>query len=176
MVYTVYSSGDVTVECSYEPGPENLAMLPRFGTELVAAPRLENMTWYGRGPVETMLDRSFERIGVYRSMVDQEWVNYMRPQENGNKTDVRWVALTNTQGVGFLAIGDQPLSVAARHYPKEEIERSAYTFQMVRHPEIYLNLDLKQMGAGGIDSWTLNAYPMEQYRIPSGVKRSTVTG
>lgn len=172
MTYTIYGSGDVLVDCHYKPGSGNLAMMPRFGTELLAAPGLENITWYGRGPKETMIDRNFERIGVYRSTVDDEWVEYMRPQENGNKTDVRWMALTNPQGVGLLAVGAQPLSVQVKHYPKEEMERSAYTFQMVRHPETYVNLDWKQMGAGGIDSWTLHAYPMEQYRIPAGVERS----
>jgi len=172
VTYLIHGTGDVIVECSYKPGSENLAMMPRFGTELLASPGLENLTWYGRGPKETMLDRAFERIGVYQSTVDGEWVEYMRPQENGNKVDVRWLALTNPQGVGLLAVGAQPLSVAARHYSKEEMERSAYTFQMVRQPEIYLNLDLKQMGAGGIDSWSAHAYPMEQYRIPSGVERN----
>ncbi len=172
MKYTIHGSGDVIVEAFYVPGKENLSMMPRFGTELIAAPGLENLTWYGRGPKETMIDRQFERIGVYNSTVDAEWVEYMRPQENGNKTDVRWLALTNAQGVGLLAVGAQPLSAAARHYSKEEIERSAYTFQMVRHPETFLNLDLKQMGAGGIDSWSPNAYPMERYRIPSAVERS----
>jgi beta-galactosidase len=113
-----------------------------------------------------MIDRNFERIGVYRSTVDKEWVDYMRPQENGNKTDVRWVKLTNSAGAGLMAIGDVPLNVTARHYTKDDLERAAYTFQMRRHPEIYLNLDLKQMGAGGIDSWSQQAWPMTPYRIP----------
>lgn len=165
MSYTVFGSGDVLVECSYEPGSQKLAMMPRFGTELIAAPGLENIEWYGRGPIETMIDRQFERIGVYRSTVDKQWVEYMRPQENGNKTDVRWVALTNAQGIGLLAVGAPTLNVAARHFTKEDMERAAYTFQMKRHSEIYLNLDWKEMGAGGIDSWTANAYPMPPYRI-----------
>ncbi|HWB87456.1 MAG TPA: glycoside hydrolase family 2 TIM barrel-domain containing protein [Bryobacteraceae bacterium] len=167
MVYTIYGTGDVIVESSYHPGTEKLSMMPRFGTELVVAAGLENIAWYGRGPKETYIDRKFERVGVYHSTVDEEWVDYMRPQENGNKVDVRWVSLTNPQGVGLLAIGAPTLSVAARHYTKVDMERAAYTFQMRRHPEIYLNLDGRQMGAGGIDSWTLNAYPMEQYRISS---------
>jgi beta-galactosidase len=100
--------------------------------------------------------------------VDKEWVEYMRPQENGNKTDVRWVTLTNAQGVGLMAVGAPTLSVGAKHYTKDDLERAAYTFQMARHPEIYLNLDWKQMGAGGIDSWSPNAYPMAPYRIASG--------
>ena len=57
-----------------------------------------------------MIDRNFERIGVYRTTVDEDWVEYMRPQENGNKTDVCWVALTNAQGIGLMAIGAQPLT------------------------------------------------------------------
>ena len=66
-----------------------------------------------------MIDRAFERIGVYSSTVDKEWVEYMRPQENGNKTDVRWVKLTNAAGVGIMATGDAPLNVTARHYTKD---------------------------------------------------------
>ena len=143
-------------------------MMPRFGTELVLAPGLENVTWYGRGPAETYIDRQFERIGLYKSTLDQEWVEYSKPQENGNKTDVRWVALTNAQGIGLLAVGAPTLSVAARRYTKEEIDRAAYSFQMQRHPQIYLNLDWKQMGVGGIDSWSANAWPMPPYRIPAG--------
>jgi beta-galactosidase len=167
MKYTVYGSGDVLVNCAYRPGSKKVSMIPRMGTELVVAPGLENITWYGRGPVPTYIDRQFERVGVYRSTVDKEWVDYSRPQENGNKVDVRWVTLTNAQGIGLMAVGAPALSVAARHFPKEEIERAAYTFQMQRKPEIFLNLDLRQMGVGGIDSWSANAYPIAAYRIAS---------
>ena len=172
MTYTVHGDGTVQVECSYKPGTDKVAMMPRFGTELVVAPGLENISWYGRGPKETLVDRNFERIGVYRSTVDKEWVEYMRPQENGNKTDVRWVKLTNAAGVGIQATGGAPLNVTARHYTKTDMERAGYTFQMKRHPETYLNIDGAQMGAGGIDSWSPNAYPMTMYRIPSGEERT----
>jgi beta-galactosidase len=138
----------------------------------VVAPGLENIEWYGRGPIETYIDRPFERVGVYKSTVTKEWVDYMRPQENGNKTDVRWVALTNAQGVGLLAVGEAPLSVGAKHFPKEDIERAAYTFQMTPRPEIYLNLDARQMGVGGIDSWSPNALPMLPYRIDANQRHS----
>jgi beta-galactosidase len=168
MTYTIESSGDVEVEGAYKPGERALAMMPRFGMELVVSPGLENVTWYGRGPAETYVDRQFERVGVYSSTIDKEWVDYSRPQENGNKTDVRWVRLTNAQGIGFEAIGMPLLSVGAKHFTKREIEQSDYSFQLPRHAETYLNLDWKQMGVGGIDSWTRNAYPMEPYRIPAG--------
>jgi beta-galactosidase len=165
MTYTIHGGGEIQVESSYKPGTEKLAMMPRFGNELVVAPGLENITWYGRGPQETMIDRNFERI--YSGTVDKQWVEYMRPQENGNKTDVRWVKLTNAAGIGLMATGSVPLNITARHYTKEDLEHAAYTFQMKHHPETYLNLDLKEMGAGGIDSWSPNAYPMMPYRIPS---------
>ena len=99
-------------------------------------------------------------------------MEYSKPQENGNKTGVRWLALTNSQGVGLLAVGAPELSVGAKHFSKEDIERAAYTFMMQPHPEIFLNLDGRQMGAGGIDSWSLNAYPMAPYRIASGEPHS----
>jgi beta-galactosidase len=165
--YIIYGSGDVLVETSYQPGTDKRAMMPRFGSELVVAPGMENIAWYGRGPVETYIDRQFERVGVYKSTVNKQWVDYSRPQENGNKTDVRWVSLTNAQGLGILAIGAPTIEVAARHFTKDDMERAGYTFQMQPHPEIFLNLDWKQMGIGGIDSWSANALPMQSYRIPS---------
>jgi beta-galactosidase len=172
MEYTVHGNGDIVVASNYLPGSQPLAMLPRAGNELVVAPGFDRLSWYGRGPVETYIDREFERVGVYHSTVAREWTDYSRPQENGNKTDVRWVALTNAQGVGLLAVGAPTLSVAARHYPKGELEQAGYTFQMAPRREIYLNLDLRQMGVGGIDSWSLNAYPLAPYRIDSAAPHS----
>jgi beta-galactosidase len=166
LTYTIHATGDVIVDSSFEPGSRKNAMMPRMGTELILAPGLENITWYGRGPVPTYVDRAFERMGVYRSTVDREWVEYSKPQENGNKVDVGWVALTDDKGVGLLAVGAN-LGVGAKHYSKRDIEESDYHFKLVRRPEIYLNLDWKQMGVGGIDSWSPQAYPVDGYRIPS---------
>jgi len=67
-----------------------------------------------------------------------------------------------------MAVGSPSLSVSARHYTKADLEGAAYTFQMRKHPETFLNLDGIQMGSGGIDSWSLNAYPMTPYRIDPG--------
>jgi beta-galactosidase len=168
MKYTVHGTGDLIVDTSFEPGSMKNAMMPRMGTELVLAPGLENITWYGRGPLPTYTDSAFERMGVYKSTVDREWVEYSKPQENGNKVDVRWVALTNDKGVGLLAVGAPVLGVGAKHFTKHDIEEAGYHFKMVRRPEVYLNLDWKQMGVGGIDSWSMQAYPVNDYRIPSG--------
>ncbi|MGB9604693.1 MAG: beta-galactosidase small subunit, partial [Bryobacteraceae bacterium] len=167
LTYTVYGSGDVVAEAAFEPGGSPAPMMPRFGMEWVAAPGLEKMTWYGRGPAATYWDRNFERVGIYSSNVDAEWVEYSRPQENGNKTGVRWLALTNEKGIGLLAVGMPELSVSATHYTKDEIEAADYSFKLRRRPEIYLNLDYRQMGVGGIDSWSANALPLPAYRLPA---------
>ncbi|MGB9609659.1 MAG: glycoside hydrolase family 2 TIM barrel-domain containing protein [Bryobacteraceae bacterium] len=165
--FTIYGNGEILVEMSYQPGAEKRAMMPRFGSELVLARGFSNWTWYGRGPAETYIDRQFERIGIYQSTVEKEWVEYSRPQENGNKTGVRWSAWTNGQGVGLLAVGAPELSVSARRFTKEDMERAAYSFQMQPQGPIYVNLDWIQMGVGGIDSWSPNALPMPAYRIDS---------
>jgi beta-galactosidase len=167
LAYTVYGSGDVIVEASYKPGRNKLAMMPRFGTELVVAAGFDAMAWYGRGPVPTYIDRNYEKVGVFKSTVAAEWNEYAKPQENSNKVDVRWVALTNQKGVGLLATGDPVLSVSAYHSSKDEIDGADYAFKLTRHPEVYLNLDLKQMGVGGVDSWSESAFPLPPYRIPS---------
>jgi beta-galactosidase len=171
--YTVHASGDIVVETAYAPGASAaLPMMPRFGTELVVAPGFETLTWYGRGPRETYVDRQFERVGEHTSSVDAEWVEYSQPQENGNKTDVRWVALTNGAGLGLLAVGSPALSVSARHYARDDVDRAGYTWQMTKRPEVFLNLDARQMGVGGVDSWSQDAWPLPPYRIDAGQPHS----
>jgi beta-galactosidase len=165
ITYTIGGDGEVAVETTYQAGGPAKAMMPRFGLELVVTPGFETIEWYGRGPLETYSDRQFERVGLYTSTVGGQWVEYSRPQENGNKTDVRWVKLTNQAGLGLMAVGDPTLSVAASHVTKDDLEGADYSFKLPRRPEIYLNLDMAQMGVGGIDSWSRNAYPLPPYRI-----------
>jgi beta-galactosidase len=167
MTYTIDGGGGVEVEGAYTPGTAPMPMMERMGTQLVVSPGLEKIAWLGRGPVETYIDRQFEPVGIYSSTVREQWTDYSRPQANGNKTDVRWVTLTNDKGVGLKAIGEPLLSVGAMHATHGDLESVGYSFQLPPRREIYLNLDLKQMGVGGIDSWSQNAWPMTQYRIPS---------
>jgi beta-galactosidase len=165
MTYEIDGAGTVVVGMEYRPGSAPAAMMPRFGMELVASPGLEHLSWYGRGPAETYSDRAFERVGVYDSTVGGEWVEYARPQENGNKVDVRWVELTNAQGFGLRAEGMPLLSVGARHVSSGDLEQARYSIELPKRAETYLNLDLAQMGIGGVDSWTRLAYPADAYRI-----------
>ncbi len=132
---------------------------------------LQNMAWYGRGPHESYWDRKTgAKIGVYRGKVWDQYQPYVRPQENGNKTDVRWAALTNEQGVGLLAVGMPLLSVSAHPFGIEDLDpgpmmKQRHTIDVKPRDFVTLNLDYKQMGVGGDTSWGARTH--EQYRLPA---------
>ena len=163
--YTIYGTGDIVVDASFTPGKSDLPMLPRFGMQMILPAGFELVSWFGPGPEETYSDRSEARVGTYRGTVDEQWTDYSKPQENGNKTDVRWMAITNRQGVGLLAVGLPLLSAAARHYSHEDMWNAKHTYEMTKRPEAYVNLDFKQMGVGGDDSWGALAH--EPYQLPA---------
>jgi hypothetical protein len=153
--YTVYGSGDIELDTHFLPAP-GLPFLPRLGYQMVLPGGFEQFTWYGRGPHESYLDRlEGARVGVYSGTVDEQYVPYIVPQENGNKTEVRWVALTGADGVGLLAAGvpsqaqDRPwLEVSAHHYTTADLAQCRHTYELTRQPEITLNLDTMQSGLG----------------------------
>ncbi len=166
LVYTVYGSGDVVVEATFEPGDVAVPELPRFGMQALVRPGFERLAWYGPGPQETYADRGDLRVGLYRTTVEENYFEYSQPQETGNKVDVRWAALTNDAGVGLLAVGLPRLSVNALHYATEDLDQALYRHQLTHRDQVYLNLDLQQRGLGGDDSW--GALPHEGYRLPGG--------
>lgn len=165
MKYHVYGNGVVDIACAYQPGTKELPMMPRFGTEMTIGPGFDQIEWYGYGPNPTYSDRKSEKIGIYTSTVDKEWVDYSKPQENGYKTGTRWFRITDAEGTGLRISGPEPLGIGVAHYTKQDMQNSDYSFQLVRHPESFLNVDMKQMGVGGTTSWLMQAYPRKPYRI-----------
>jgi beta-galactosidase len=152
-VYTVLGSGDILVEGHFTPQGE-LPELPRFGMRMSLLGEFDRISWYGRGPHETYWDRKTgARVGLYRGTVKDQFFDYSRPQENGNKTDVRWVSLTNRDGLGLLAVGRPLVSVSAHCFTPEEMERAEHSFELQPSPFITLLVDEKQMGVGGDNSW-----------------------
>ncbi|MCU0522691.1 MAG: beta-galactosidase small subunit, partial [Anaerolineae bacterium] len=146
--YTIYGSGDVVLEHRVEVG-EGLPPLPRVGLKLTLPEVYETFRWYGRGPHESYVDRKEgAAVDVYHSTVDAEYVPYIRPQEFGNKTDVRWAALTGIDGRGLLAVGMPLLEVSAHHYTAADLAAAGHTHELKRRPEIELHLDLAQSGLG----------------------------
>ncbi len=165
VTYTVFGSGNVVVAVDYKSTKAKLPEIPRFGMQMTVPGGFETMTWYGRGPSESYFDRKDGyAVGVYSGTVDEQFTDYSRPQENGNKTDVRWVALTNDKGIGLLAVGDPLLSVSAWHYTIADLEGAKHTFEMTRRDDITLNLDYRQMGVGGDNSWGARPHPEYQLR------------
>jgi beta-galactosidase/beta-glucuronidase len=122
--------------------------LPRVGTRLRLAPEHRQLEWYGRGPHESYADRKTgARVGRYRGTVAEQHVPYARPQENGNKTDVRWATLTTEDGVGLLVSGDA-LNVSAHTYSLENLTEARHTPDLEDAGYVTLNVDLAQAGLG----------------------------
>ncbi|TKG92965.1 DUF4981 domain-containing protein [Puteibacter caeruleilacunae] len=165
MNYTISGDGRLKVDAHYKPQGNIDQLMPRFGTSMVLSAGFENISWYGAGPQPSYQDRNVEKVGIYNSTVDEEWVEYSRPQENGYKSDVRWFSMENLDGVGIKVCGDPLISFGASHYSKADIEEADYSFKLVRKPQVFLNIDLKQMGVGGTTSWASKAYPRPNYRL-----------
>ena len=163
--YEVYGSGDVIVTAKFSPGKTDLPKLPRLGMQMTLPAGFERITWLGPGPQETYSDRKDSRVGVYSGTVDEQfYADYTEPGETGNKADVRWVALTNKKGIGLLAVGMPLLSVNALHYGTEDLNAGKHAFELPRRDFITLNLDWKQQGVGGDNSW--GAWPHDEFLIP----------
>ncbi len=179
--YNVYGNGDIFVTNTFIP-TSKLPKLPRLGTELTLPKEFEILTWYGRGPHETYWDRKTgARVGLYAGTVDEQYVAYPKPQENGNKTDVRWATLTNDDGVGLLVVGEPLINISAHHFSSKDLTlagqtcnpkhcpkaltRTGHPYDVKRRDDITVNIDYQQMGVGGIDSW--GAQPREEYTLPA---------
>ena len=177
--YTILGNGDIEVSNDFKMTKDSLPEIPLIGMNLVMPRQFDQMTWYGRGPQESYWDRKTGAfIGKYSgSVADQYWA-YVRPQENGNKTDVRWMTLTNEEGTGLLFAGEPLIEVSAHHNTIEDFEspqrtdgRQAKGVKPVnRHINdvkprdlTSVNINYKQMGLGGDTSW--GAWTHDQYRL-----------
>ncbi|MBI5387335.1 MAG: DUF4981 domain-containing protein [Verrucomicrobia bacterium] len=164
--YTVYGNGEIVVEARFKPAAgKKLPKIPRLGMQIALPAGFERITWLGPGPQETYCDRKDARVGLYSGTVREQFFwDYSEPGETGNKVDVRWLALRNKKGVGLLAVGLPLLSANALHYGTEDLNAGEHPFELPHRDTITLNLDLKQQGVGGDDSW--GAWPHDQYMIP----------
>jgi beta-galactosidase len=132
---------DTAIDPFYQRPP-----LPRFGLELKLNAAYDTMTWFGGGPHECYIDRKASaQVGLYRGSVDEQYVPYVVPQENGNKVDVRWLSLTDNGGVGLLAVAEP----SAHHYSTENLTAAQHLNELEWLPEVTLNLDYRQCGLGG---------------------------
>jgi beta-galactosidase len=170
IIYTAQANGDLDVNVSFTTDNRELPELMRFGMQMTLNSEFDNLLWYGRGPQENYSDRNTASfMGIWSGKVADQYYPYIRPQETGNKTDVRWATLTNADGFGLKVSGLQPLNITALDVDHASLDPGLNKHQMhssdVRHSDdtIYLNIDLAQRGLGGDDSW--GAAPHAPYRL-----------
>ncbi len=169
MEYLICNNGAIVVTGSIDLTGTKLPELPRFGMRMELHQPYENLTYYGRGPLENYIDRySSSFIGRYEDKVENQFYWYIRPQETGNKTDVRWLTLLDSEGQGVRITGLQPIAFSALHFSPEDLDpgltrKLHHTIDIVPQKNIFLHVDLKQRGLGGDNSWGM--YPHNKYRL-----------
>ena len=169
ITYTFMADGALKVEAEWQREGEYVPELPRFGMRMILPQEYKNLKYYGRGPWENYSDRNESSfIGLWEQSTDEQLFPYVRPQESGNKTDVRWVELTNEYGIGIRVEGLQPLNISAMPHRSEDLDPGLTKKQMhysdiEPRREVVLQIDLAQRGLGGDDAW--GAVPHEPYRL-----------
>jgi beta-galactosidase len=148
-IWTIRGDGSIEMENEFSPFG-NLPLLPRIGIVLRVAQDFENVRWLGRGPWENYSDRKDAAdMGVWKSTVAQQYVPYLRPQENGNKEDVRWLELVDANGNGFkISAEEKPFSFSALHFTAGDLAAARHNYELKPRPEIILSLDARQCGLG----------------------------
>jgi len=133
--------------------------LPRVGIQLVMNKSFDQLKWYGRGPIETYPDRKTgAKVGVYSGSVADQYEPYLIPQENSNKTDVRWASLENSAGIGIKISSTELFNFSALNVQSDNLSRALYSFQMKPFEGVTLNLDYALSGVGCTAISVLNKY------------------
>lgn len=168
IIYFVYASGVIKVDYTLDVKP-GLPNIPKVGFQGAIPREFDNISWYGRGPIENYVDRRYgSDVGIYDMGIKEFMEPYVVPQENGNRTDVRWMFLSNPKTKdGLLIVADSLLSMSAWPYTEKNIQSARHTIDLKDAGFITLNIDLAQMGVGGNDSWSDVAAPLEQYQVKS---------
>lgn len=173
LTYIISNAGSVKVTERMEADKSaKISNMFRFGMQMQMPEEFNRITYYGRGPLENYQDRkSSTNLGKYSQTVDEQFYPYIRPQETGTKSDIRWWKQMNMGGNGIKFFAEAPFSASALHYSIESLDDSPEKDQM--HSELvpkadYTNIciDKVQMGLGGVNSW--GAIPLDKYLIPYG--------
>ncbi len=154
LLYTVLGNGDLKIHIQSNI-EASLPVLPRIGVSFKLPQEFSQLKWYGRGPGESYSDRKKgSMLGIYSGTVLEQYHPYVRPQENGNKTDVRWASLSNHDGAGVIIYGDSEFNLSVHHYSLENLTIATHTYMVENEGPVTVNIDHKMMGVGGDDSWS----------------------
>lgn len=152
--YTVAGSGKIGVDKKIRMNSQ-VPYLPRIGVEMVLPEEFQQVEWFGRGPHENYIDRKKSAaVGRYQATVAAMHVPYIFPSENGGREDVRWMRLTNSQGIGIQIGGAPMFHMDVQQNTIEEITAAQHTCDLLPRSEVRVHVDGWHMGLGGDDSWT----------------------
>lgn len=166
--YTLRADGSINVSVESEPKREDLPEMVRLGLLYTLKKEFNLVEYYGRGPGENYVDRcAGTPVGIYSTTVKDMFTPYLRPQENGNRTEVRWIKLSNDSGNTITIAGDQPLAFSALNYKAEDLDpgltkKQQHLSDLYPRNEVYLTVDLFQKGVAGTNTW--GAQPLDKYR------------
>ncbi len=164
--YVLQSDSTLLVLATFFPEERTLPELPRLGFRMEVPSKYNQLEWYGRGPHENYIDRKTSAfIGRHKSDVYKNYHPYIRPQENGNRTETRWLALTNAQK-GVCIEGLPTFDFSALAYSIEQFDFDGtlrHTPDVIADDKIHLHIDYGQMGVGGDNSW--GAHTHDKYKF-----------
>jgi beta-galactosidase len=168
IVYTISGNGVIKVDYTLTAN-DSLPNIPKVGMQCGINKNDTTIQWYGRGLYENYIDKNYGLdVGVYELPISKFDEPYVVPQENGNRTDVRWMNLQNeTSRSGLLIVADSLLSMSAWPYTEQNLNNAKHTIDLKDPGFLTLNIDLKQMGIGGNDSWSNVGAPLKKYQIPA---------
>ncbi len=161
--YTIFGNGEVEVDADYRPTASDIPLMPKFGMRMRLPSSYTQVEYYGRGPWENYPDRKLSAfVGHYKMALADFETEYIHPQDNGNRCDVRWLALSSSART-LRVVGKQPLCVRAWDYGEEDLEGAQHPHEIARGRFVNLNIDLNIHGVGGTDTWGKRTLP--QYTI-----------
>lgn len=170
-VYTISVDGEITINNSFIPLTDKLPFIPRMGMQMEVDKTFANIKWFGRGPHESYADRKDSApIGLYSNTLDKDFHRYVRPQETGNKEDLRWLSLYNKDGQILKIYSNQYFSASALPFKYKQLYHAGkgnpnkHGGEIKIQDVVSIQINHKQMGVGGDDSWGAPVH--SEYSIP----------
>jgi beta-galactosidase len=163
--YVVLPTGDILIHNRFG-ADRGLPDLPRLGVAMTLPGGYERLSWLGRGPHENYCDRNTGApVGLWHGTVTEQYVPYIMPQENGNKTDVRWLSVQCDEGIGLLAVGDPVFEAGVSHLSASDLFGAFHTHELTAREETCLTLDMRQRGLG---NGSCGPGTLPKYRVQPG--------
>lgn len=166
--YKINGNGVIKVEYELDAAA-NLPNIPKIGMQCGVLNTYSYVSWFGKGPYDNYLDRNYASdVGRYSLPIEKMYEPYIKPQECGNRTDVRWMLLTDKSSNGLFVTSDSLLSMSAWQFTEQNLYNATHTNELKKASYITLNIDYKQMGVGGNDTWSDASQPMMKYQLNPG--------